>query len=210
MARLLSRVSLRARILAVIVVALVLGAVPAYAYWASGRPLTNTQTLTVGHLDLTLSGTQSGTLAYADNVADFTPFDTTSMYPGATYAGLLTVKNNGSIPLSYWVSVQDTHASPSLAGSLTTVARAGGTVSGAVPSATCGGGTSLAAAQTVSATDTTFNAMGTLAAQRRQLAPGATETICVELDMPTSAPNAAQGKTSTVVYTVHAEQVAQP
>ena len=53
MMRLLSRVSLRARILAAIVVALVVGAVPAYAYWTASRPLTNTQTLSVGHLDLT-------------------------------------------------------------------------------------------------------------------------------------------------------------
>lgn len=207
----LRRLSLRSRITLVIVLALVLGGAPAaWAYWTSTQAANNTQTFTVGHLDLQLSGTQSGTLVFADNVTDYTPFDTAAMYPGATYAALLTVRNNGSIPLSYWLSVQDTHASPNLAGSLTTIARAAGTVSGTAPSTTCGGGTSLAAAQTVTATDTTFNAMGTAAAQRRQLAPGATESICVELDMLTSAPSSAQGQTSTVVYTAHAEQVAQP
>jgi len=194
----LKRLSLRIRIVlgGAIVLALVAG--PAFAYWQATRNAP-AQPFDVGHLDLTVNG--------ADPVTGFTALDTGAIMPGQSVAGVLTVKNSGSIALSYYAQAQ---ASSALGAALVVKVSGDGSTSGSYPSATCPGPALTNTATSFQTTAAQF--LGTNAA-RRTLAPGASESICVQATLSTSAsvaPSSLQGTSATVSFTFYGKQVTAP
>jgi predicted ribosomally synthesized peptide with SipW-like signal peptide len=194
----LKRLSLRARIAVVLGIVLALGAAPAWAYWQSQQSVPSSS-FTLGRLDLQVNG--------QDAVTTFTALNTGAIMPGQSVAGVLTVKNNGSIPLSYYAQAQ---ASTALGKAFVVKVTGDSAVSGAYPTATCPGSAlpnSATSFQTSAA-----QLLGTNAA-RRQLAPGASETVCVQATVSTSstvAPSSLQGTSTTVSFTFFGKQVAAP
>lgn len=204
----LRALSLRSKIVFAVVVALVLGAGPAWAFWSASSPV-NTSTDTMGSLQIQVgSGASPSTFANTVSI----PLNASAMYPGSSYVAVATVKNTGTIPATYWISVA---GSGGLVGtspvSLTTTVTLGAatTGSGATAHCTTTGTTTLATTQTITATDTMLNNMQKTQGSRRSLLVpnGSTESVCIEVDMPTSAPSADQGKTATLTYTFNGTQV---
>lgn len=206
MLRRLRGLSLGSKIAFGVVLALVLGAVPAWAYWSASRPVSS-PTFTLGNLQVQVGSGASPASFAATTTA---PLNASTLSPGASYAALVTVKNTGTVAASYWISVAGSGplvgTSPN---SLTTTVTQSATVTGAAPAAHCSTGTSLASGQTVTTTDTTLNNMSSAQAGRRQLVvPGSsTETVCIEVAMTATAPSTDQGQSANLVYTFNATQV---
>lgn len=131
-----------------------------------------------------------------------------NMVPGDTVTGPLTVTNGGSTPLRY--SVRSTTTENTLAAQLDLGVKVGVT--------SCTGTTGFNASGTVlygpGALGTTSTAalVGSSAAGSdpgdRTLAPGASETLCFHVALPTSSSNAYQGLATTATFQFVAEQTA--
>jgi len=192
------RLSLRAKVIAAAAFAMVLGAGPAWAYWtAQSSP--PAQPFNVGRLDLTLNG-QDASVAVSGMTV-------TNLVPGNTVAGILTIANAGSLPLSYYATIAGTDADGKhLAASLQVAVSRAGTVSGSGIGSTCTGGTALSGASI----STGRLAYTSDAAGRQPLATGASERLCIQLTLSSTAPTTVQGGTSTITMTATGEQVGQP
>lgn len=130
-------------------------------------PVTGTATIGSGTVDLKV---QNG-----DAVTTFTSMNISSMEPGDSTAGVLTVNNAGTAPLNYYVDASTTNADgKGLGASLTAKVTADASVSGG----TCAG-------SALSGTGTSFgsNLVGS-SASPRTLAGGATETLCIQARLP--------------------------
>jgi len=186
------------RIVLGVALVLALGAGPAWAYWTAQQKAP-AQTFNVGHLDLQVNG-QNASVAVTGMTA-------TNMVPGSTLAGVLTVTNVGSLPLSYYATIAGSNAdSKGLASSLTVTVSRGGTLNGSGLGSTCSGGTALSGASM----STGQLAYGSAAASRELLAVGASESLCVQLTLSTASPSSVQGGASTITMTATGEQVGQP
>jgi predicted ribosomally synthesized peptide with SipW-like signal peptide len=163
---------------------LAVGSTGTFAYWTDDVTVTGT-TFTAGTLDLQVNNLNS--------VAAYTALNLDKMVPGNSMAGTLVIKNNGNVPLKYTAAAVGVNAdsAKNLAGSLTAKVTTGGTT-GSSPTITCTG-------TTIAGSGTTVN--GSLISTGRQLAPGATETICVEVTLPANAPNSLQGAKTDVTFT---------
>lgn len=171
-----------------------LGATGTYAYWTDQATITGT-TITAGTIDLKAS-TDGGT-TYVDNPSDFTTMNVQSMVPGDTTAGVITIKNTGTAPLKYWIDASGSNAdTKGLAAALVAKVTLDTATSGNQPAVTCAGAA-------VGGSGTTFSTslMGT-STTGRLLAAGATEKICIQAGLPSSANTSLQGATTDLTFTV--------
>ena len=165
-------------------VVLGIGSIGTFAFWTDSVTVSGT-TFTAGTLVLNVNGSHSP--------AAYTSLNITNMVPGNTTAGILTVKNNGTAPLKYLGSAAATDTAPlGLGAALTVKITADAAVTGASPTATCAG---TALSGTGTALNTSFITPG------RLLAPGATETLCVQVTLPSGASTTLQGGSTAVVFT---------
>ncbi|MDX6325505.1 MAG: hypothetical protein QOK15_1859 [Nocardioidaceae bacterium] len=173
--------------LGVVVLGVALGATGTLAAWNDLVPVTGT-TVGAARVDLTVQG--------LDTVSTFTSISTNSMGPSVTDAGILTVTNNGTVPLDYYVTAASTNADgKGLASALAVKVTGASAVTGTFPSATCSGTTLPGSASSF----TTAAFLGS-AGSPRTLAAGATETLCVEADLSASAPTSLQNATTNVSF----------
>lgn len=175
-----------ARVRAVLCLAVVLAlATPGtYAHWTDEVQVSGT-TITSGTIDLRVDG--------QDQVTGYTTLDIAPMVPGNSTAAVLTIRNNGTAPLSYTAATTATNADGKALGAAL-VAKVTGdtTVTGSAPSTTCAGAALAGSAASLA---------GPLLSSGRLLAPGATEKVCVQVMLPTNAAPALQGATTTVGIT---------
>jgi predicted ribosomally synthesized peptide with SipW-like signal peptide len=170
----------------VVLFGLTLGAVGTLAAWTDSVAVNGT-TIGAARVDLKVQG--------LDAVSSFTALATSSMGPSAVTAGILTVKNNGTVPLDYYVTAAATNTDgKGLASALAVQVTGASAVTGTYPNASCAG-TSL----TNSATSFTTPFVGSAAAPRT-LAAGATETLCVQAGLAANAATSLQNATTNVTF----------
>lgn len=189
--------AVRTRALLALGLVAALGATRTAAYWSDSRTVPD-QSLTLGHLDLVVDGDDPDTA--------FTQLTTPSLQPGGSTAGVMTVKNAGTLPLSYWAEWQASDPG-GMRGSLTAKVTGASSTGGSGTALTCPGSALANSATSISTSATAF--LGTNAA-RRTLAAGASETVCVQVSMSSTAPGTLQGATAPVTITFHAKQLGAP
>ena len=171
---------------------LLVGVNGTYALWSDAVPVSGA-TISSGVLDLKVN-----TL---DSVTTYTDLSLSGMVPGNTVAGILTVRNAGSIPLTYYATAAATNADgKGLGAALVVKVTADAAVTGTAPARTCAG---AALAQT--GTAFAGNLVGAPATQR-SLAAGVSETLCVQATLPSTAASSLQGATTNVSLTFTASQ----
>lgn len=164
-----------------------LGTTGTYAYWTDSVPVTGT-TISTGTIDLRVDG--------ADAVAGWATMSLAGMVPGNSTAATLTVTNSGTAPVHYWADASAGNADGKGLGAALVVKVTGDAgTSGAAPATTCAGAA-------LAGTGTSFGVdlVGS-AASPRLLAPGASETLCVQATLPTDASSALQGASTDVAFT---------
>ncbi|MCL8027371.1 hypothetical protein [Nocardioides bruguierae] len=139
-------------------------------------------TITTGTLDLRVDG--------SDAVASFDDLSLAGLVPGSSTAAVLTLENSGTVPLAWTAASSGTDA-PLLGGLVVDVTGAT-TVTGTGSARTCGG-TSLAGV--------TGSLGGTLVGTKRQIAAGGSETVCVEVTLPLTAPVSLAGHSTDLTLT---------
>ena len=186
------RRSVRARAALGLGAVLLVGVNGTYALWSDTVPVSGV-TISAGLLDLKVN-----TL---DSVPTYTDLSLSGMVPGNTVAGVLTVRNAGTIPLTYYATAAATNADgKGLGAALVVKVTADAAVTGSAPARTCAGAT-------LAQTGTTFagNLVGVPATQR-SLAAGASETLCIQATLPTTAASSLQGATTNVSLAFNASQ----
>lgn len=170
--------------------ALLSGVAGTFALWTDSADVGGTS-VSAGRLDLKVNGADALT-AYGD-------LSVANMMPGNSTAGVLTVQNAGTVPLTYYVT--STSSNSALTGNLTVKVTADAAVTGSGTAETCAG-TALAGA------GTSFggNLLGSAASQRT-LAAGAAETLCVQATLSSTAPSSLQGQATNVTLTFQGSQV---
>lgn len=171
---------------------LTVGVSGTYALWTDSVPVSGV-TISSGVLDLKVN-----TL---DAVPAYTDLNLTGMVPGNTVAGILTVRNAGTIPLTYYATAAATNADgKGLGAALVVKVTADSAVTGTAPARTCAGAA-------LATTGTTFagNLVGAPATQR-SLAAGVSETLCIQATLPTTAVSSLQGATTNISLTFTASQ----
>lgn len=126
----------------------------------------------------------------------FTAMNASTMEGGDSTAGVLTVKNNGDVPLTYYVSTSATNADGKNLASQFAVRVTNGSTTGSAPNVTCTG-----TVRSNSASSFGGDLLGS-ASTRRSLAVGASETLCVEASLPNGT--AALGGTTNITFTFEA------
>ena len=166
-------------------VVLAVGATGTFAYWTDAVPITGA-TFTAGTIDLKVNN--------ADTVSGYTSLNLATMVPGNSMAGTLTIKNSGTAPLKYTATSSSTPVA--LSGAMTVKVTGDTSATGSSPSMTCAG-TALAGSATAlgGLTDTPLLGTG------RQLAAGGSETICIQVTLPSTASSTLQGASSAVTFT---------
>jgi predicted ribosomally synthesized peptide with SipW-like signal peptide len=155
-----------------------------FAFWTDDVVITGA-TFSTGTLDLRVNG--------LDTVTGYTTMNLTTMVPGNSTAGVLTVRNNGSAPLKYTAVTAATNAdAKNLRGALVVKVTGDTTVTGSAPSATCAG-------TALSGTTTVLN--GGLVTTGRLLAGATEEKLCVQVTLPSGAASSLQGATTDVTFT---------
>ena len=168
-------------------VVMAVGATGTFAYWTDSVTVSGT-TFTAGTIDLQVNG--------ANSFSGYTSLSLASMVPGNTVAGTLVIKNNGTAPMKYTATSTTTSASATLSGAMAVTVTGASTVTGSSPSSTCGGTTLPGAATTLGG-----SGGAALLSTGRQLAAGASETICIQVGLPSTAASSLQGATSDVTFT---------
>jgi alternate signal-mediated exported protein len=165
-------------------VVLSVGVVGTHAFWTDSATVVGA-TFSTGTIDLKVNN--------LDNNVPFTSISFASMVPGNSTSGVLTVKNAGTAPLKYTATSTATNADgKNLAAGLVVKVTGDATTSGTSPATTC-------AAAALGGTGASLT--GSLVATGRLLAPGASETLCVQVTLPAAAPSALQGATTTATLT---------
>lgn len=163
-----------------------------YAFWTDDVTITGTS-FSAGSLDLQVNSQDSYTTTTLG-------MSSTPMVPGNTSAEVLTVRNNGTVPLKYTLTggLGGTDAATySAAGALRLTVVSGGTRSGSGNAATCTGGTTIYGPTAL--TNVTSTAI--IGTRRGPLAPAATEALCFQVTFDAAAPSSLQGKTATATFT---------
>ncbi|MDR7310903.1 putative ribosomally synthesized peptide with SipW-like signal peptide [Nocardioides luteus] len=179
--------STRLRALLALGVVVSIGATGTLAYWTDTVEVSGA-TLTTGTLDLQVNG--------ADPYTGFTALSLTGMYPGTSSAGVLTVQNVGTVPLSYTMTSGSSTATLSpltLKVTADTSVTNDGTLNQTCPGAALAGtGGALPSAGIATA---------------RTLQPGSSETLCLQVTLGTDAPDSAQGRSSDLTFTLTGTQL---
>lgn len=158
-----------------------------FAYWSDAVTV-NGAKFTAGTIDLKVNN--------QDTVAGYTTLNLSTMVPGNSMAGVLTIRNGGTAPLKYTALTTATNADgKNLRGNLVVKVTGAASTTGTSPAMTCGG-------TTVTGSQTSLN--GSLLSTSRLLAAGASETLCVQISLPTTASTTLQGATTDVVFTFNA------
>lgn len=175
-------VRLRAALsLGVVVSASVMGT---HAYWTDSVSVLGA-TFSTGTLDLQVNN--------LDAAVDFSTISLAGMVPGNTTAGVLTVKNAGTVPLKYTATSAATNADgKGLGAALIAKVTGASATTGSGAARTCAG-------TTLTGTGTSLN--GAIISTGRTLAVGGTETICVQVTLSATAPSALQAATTTATLT---------
>jgi predicted ribosomally synthesized peptide with SipW-like signal peptide len=174
----------RLRALLALGVVVLLGTAGTFASWTDNVTVTGS-TFTAGTIDLKINN--------LDTVTGYTALDIAAMVPGNSVAAVLTVKNAGTAPLKYTASTTASNTDGKGLGTTLVVKVTGdASVTGTSPTATCAG-------TALSGTGTAFG--GSLVSTGRLLAAGASETLCVQVTLPASAPTSLQGATTGVGFT---------
>jgi len=167
-------------------------AVGTYAYWTDDVTISGT-TFTTGTLDLQVNSADS----YSTTTLGMS---STPMVPGNTSAEVLTVKNNGTVPLKYTLTggLAGTDAAAfNTAASIKLTIVSGGTRSGSGNAATCTGGTTIYGPTAL--TNVTSTAI--IGTRRGPVAAAGTEALCFQITFDAAAPATLQGKTATATFT---------
>ena len=161
-----------------------IGSAGTFAHWTDEVSVTGI-TFTAGTIDLKVNN--------LDTVTGYTTLNISNMVPGNSVAGVLSVKNSGTAPLKYTATSSATNAdSKNLRGGLTVKVTGDSSVSGSSPSGTCSG-------SALSGTGSALNAG--LVTTGRLLSANASENLCVQVTLPSSAASALQGATTDVTLT---------
>ena len=154
------------------------------AAWTDPVAVSGT-TLGTGTADLKVNNSDAPT---------FTAMNASTMEGGDSTAGVLTVKNNGNVQLSYYVGTTATNSDgKNLASQLTVKVTGDAGTSGSSPNVRCAG-------SALASSGTTFGgALLGSSSNRRTLAAGASETICVQASLPDGT--AALGGTTNITFT---------
>lgn len=172
-----------------------LGATGTYAYWTDQVQVSGT-TITTGTIDLKAS-TNGGT-TYADNPSDFTSMNVSTMVPGNSTAAVLTIKNSGTAPLNYTATAVGSNAdNKSLATNLTVKVTLDGATGGSGKNITCPGTAIANSGTSIGLTDTNLISANPV----QTLASGQTQTVCIQVGLPSAAPSSLQGATTNLVFT---------
>lgn len=168
-----------------------LTAVGSYAFWTDDVTISGT-TFTAGTLDLQVNSLD----AYATTTLGMSG---TPMVPGNTSAEVLTVNNNGNVPLKYTLvgGLTGTDAATYSSGAvlkLTVVA--GGSRSGTGNAATCTGGSTIYGPTAL--TNVTSTAI--IGTRRGPIAAAGTEALCFQITFDATAASSFQGKTATATF----------
>src|SRR4051794_41173988 len=156
------------------------------AVWSDSVTVTGS-TFSTGTIDLQVNN--------LDTVTGYTTMNLSNMVPGNSTAGVLTVKNNGTAPLKYYVDASASNADGKGLGATLVVKVTGdAATSGSSPSVTCAG-TALAS------TGTTFAANLVSSTTPRLLNAGASETLCIQATLPSGATSTVAGATTNVGFT---------
>lgn len=119
------------------------------------------------------------------------PISGNNLYPGATSASAVTVKNTGSITAPFVVQGKITESgATSLGAGLDVVVKTGASISGSGATVTCSGGNELMKKNAGSQFGST--------SAPRTLAAGESETLCVQYSLPLNAANNLQGASTTI------------
>lgn len=162
-----------------------LGATGTYAYWTDSVQVTGT-TITAGTIDLDVDN--------QDSVNNFTQMNITNMVPGNSVAGVLTVNNNGTAPLRYYVNASYSNVANGLGAALVVKVTGDTATGGSGAAKTCPG-----APLADSSSGFTPNMLGS-AALPRQLTAGGSEKICIQATLPTNASTSLQGASTSVTF----------
>ena len=163
------------------------GSAGTYAGWTTSEPFTGV-TLTTGDLDLDVDGN--------DTLSGIAGLDLSSVLPGDSVATVLRVDNNGNVPLTYHLDAATTNPDGLGLGSALQVKVTGdSSTTGAAPAETCPG-----SALAGSGTSLTQDLLGS-AGSPRSLSPGGSETICVQVRLPLTAPLGLLGASTDVTLT---------
>ena len=113
-----------------------------------------------------------------DAIAGYAPLDLPRLVPGATAAAVLTVANAGNVPLQWTAATAGTNPGDALLGAVQVRMTGASSVTGS----TCGG--------------------TALSGTPRDLEPGASETVCVQVGLPADAPVALAGTSTELTIAV--------
>lgn len=193
----LPRVSPRVKALLSLGIVASLATTGTWAAWSDSATVSGT-TISTGTLDLKV-GTTVGNAA--DSLSTFTTMNQAMLLPGSTTAGVLTVVNAGTTAFTYSTDAVASNADGKGLGAAFVVKVTGaGAVTGSGPTATCAGAS-------LAGTGTAFTADFVSSSAPRQLAAGASETLCIQATLPASASNALQGATTDVTFNFAANQL---
>lgn len=148
------------------------------ALWSS-TVSTRSGEFTTATITILADGVKSASFAFAPS----------GILPGQSAAKVVTVSNTGTAPFRYTASVSSADA---LGQGVTLTAVAGATASGG----TCGPGTVLTTAKSITSTASAFaTGRGPVAAT------SGTDPLCVQLNLPTTAPASLAGTSGSVLFT---------
>lgn len=166
-----------------------LGVAGTFAYWTDSVPVSGT-TITTGTLDLKVNG--------SDSLPSYTGLSITDMVPGNSTAAVFTVRNAGTVALTYYAT---STASTNLGSSLVVKVTGAASTGGSGNAKTCSG-------STLPNSGSSFGSslVGTKS-DPRSLSAGSSETVCVQATLPATAPSSLQGLTSNVTVAFEASQV---
>lgn len=151
---------------------------------------TSSSTFSTGTVDLELNNE-------VDDAYDFASLSTSNMKPGDVKYAALTVENAGSLGYTYTMSSAETNAA--LSGELQL-----GAVTGAV---TCDAtGYNAAALLAPNVVVPSGDLADAAISSPRPLAAGASEVLCVKVELPSATTDAFQGQTTTSTFTFSATQ----
>lgn len=165
------------------------------ALWRTTLPLGAGQ-VSSGSLVLLNGNAVSQVDAYS-----FTALAGSNLRPGSAAQAPLTMKNGGLSPLRYRLSDTASIGGPSpLPGQLTV------RIDRVTGEAACGTGVDVPPASGTTAVVYAGPLVGATTAGLRPLAPAATETLCVRVAVPVSAPQSVSGTSAQVRFTFAAVQ----
>ncbi|MGP9490165.1 hypothetical protein ACT3UD_14375 [Glutamicibacter sp. 287] len=164
------------------------GAVSTLAAW------TGTATATSNISSATVALGVGATAGAANATTYQMPITGNNLYPGTSSASTVVVKNTGTISAPYTVQGKITESGASTLGAgLNISVKIGATVSGSGSNVTCSGGTTIVS----KSAGAQFNGSST----PRSLDSGASELLCIQYSLPTTAANSLQGATTSIGLT---------